>query len=223
MFFADRIKNIAATDKVLEIGPGAHPYHRSDVLLELEYENENERSAQFGHGEKLVSDKKIVYYNGNKFPFKDKEFDYIICSHVLEHVQDVPVFLEEVFRVSSKGYFEYPLVYYDYMYNFDVHVNFLKYDNGCLKFMKKDETALNEFRPVQQFFNASLQKGYHSLINDLSTFFMEGFEWDKPFKIQEATKLEEVCYKDINMPEAKVVIPQTSMQLLKQLIKRIIK
>ena len=223
MFFADRIKNIAATDKVLEIGPGAHPHHRSDVLLELEYENENDRSAQFGHAEKLVSDKKIVYYNGGKFPFKDKEFDYVICSHVLEHVKDVPGFLEEVFRVSSKGYFEYPLVYYDYMYNFDVHVNFLKYDNGCLKFMKKDETALNEFRPVQQFFNASLQKGYHSLINDLSTFFMEGFEWDTPFKIQKATKLEELCYKDINMPEAKVVMPQTSMQLLKQLIKRIIK
>jgi SAM-dependent methyltransferase len=223
MFFAERIKNIAATDKVLEIGPGASPHPRSDILLELEYTNEADRSAQFGHGEKLVSDKKIVYYDGKKFPFKDKEFDYIICSHVLEHVEDVPGFLQEVFRIANKGYFEYPMVYYDYIYNFDVHVNFLKYDDGCLKFMKKNKTGLNEFKPVQQFFNASLQKGYFSLVNELSAFLMEGFEWDKPFKIEEAKKLEEVCHANFVIPEPKTPLSPSSMQLLKQLVKRIIK
>lgn len=223
MFFANRIKNISPNDKVLEIGPGAHPHPRSNVLLELEYENEGDRSAQFGHGEKLVTDKQIVFYNGKKFPFKDKEFDYVICSHVLEHIDDVPGFLEEIFRVSNKGYFEYPLVYYDYLYNFDVHVNFVKYDNGVLKFIKKRNTPLNQFQPVQNLFNLSIKKGHVGLVNDLLPLLMEGFEWNTPFKIQEVKNLADVCHTDLQVPEAKINLPPSRMQLFKQLIKSIIK
>jgi SAM-dependent methyltransferase len=223
MFFSERIKNIAPTDKVLEIGPGAHPHQRSNILLELQYENEKDRSAQFGHEKKLSTDKKIVYYDGKKFPFSDKEFDYVICSHVIEHVEDVPGFLEEIFRVSNKGYFEYPLVYYDYLYNFDVHVNFLKYNNGCLKYMKKEKSGLLEFKPVQQLFNISIQKGHVALVNDLLLLLMEGFEWDKPFKIHEVTNLKEICHENLVVPEAKVTLPPSRIQLFKQLIRSIIK
>jgi len=223
MFFTDRIKNIIPTDKVLEIGPGAHPYHRSDVLLELEYKDEKERSAQFGHDAKLVSDKKVIFYDGKKLPFKDKEFDYVICSHVLEHIEDVPAFLEEIFRVANKGYFEYPLVYYDYLYNYDVHVNFLKYDNSCLKYIKKKNTGLNEFKPVQEFFSLSFAKGHATLVNELLPFFMEGFEWDKPFKVQEAKKLEEICHQNLIVPDAKIEASPTTWQLFRRLVGSIIK
>ena len=44
-----------------------------------------------------------------KLPFKDKEFDFVIASHVLEHVEDPPFFLNEIQRISSKGgYIEVP-------------------------------------------------------------------------------------------------------------------
>ena len=223
MFFAERIKNILPADKVLEIGPGAHPHPRSNVLLELEYKNENDRSAQFGHGEKLSTDKQIIFYDGKKIPFKDKEFDYIICSHVLEHVDDVPAFVSEIFRVAGKGYFEYPLVYYDYLYNFDVHVNFLKYDNGTLKFMKKKDSALAAFQPVQDLFNLSIKKGHVALVNDLLTSLMEGFEWDKPFTIKETKTLAEVCHSNLEVSEAKINLPPSRIQLFKQLIRSIVK
>jgi SAM-dependent methyltransferase len=223
MFFADRIKQIQPNDKVLEIGPGAHPHPRSNVLLELEYGSEEARSAQFGHSEKLNTDKKIVYYTGQKFPFADKEFDYVICSHVLEHVPDVPGFLSEIFRVSPKGYFEYPLVYYDYLYNFDVHLNFVKYNEGVLSYMKKKNSGLDHFLPVQELFNTSLKKGHVALVNDLLPLLMEGFEWNKPFEVKEAKSLSEVCHLHAVVPDAKVNLPPTRLQLFKQLIRTLVK
>ena len=41
-------------------------------------------------------------------PFKDKEFDYIIASHVVEHVEDISYFLNELSRVGRRGYIEIP-------------------------------------------------------------------------------------------------------------------
>ena len=44
----------------------------------------------------------------SKLPFKDKEFDYVILSHVLEHVPNLLEFVSEIERVSKAGYIELP-------------------------------------------------------------------------------------------------------------------
>ena len=41
-------------------------------------------------------------------PFADKEFDFVIASHVIEHVEDFEFFIKELERVSIKGYIELP-------------------------------------------------------------------------------------------------------------------
>ncbi len=225
MFFPERIISIASSDRVLEVGPGSNPHHRSDVLLEKKFETQQEYEAQFGHEEKLISDKKIVFYEGDKFPFSDNEFDYVICSHVLEHVEDPELFLNEIFRVARKGYFEYPLIYYDYLYNFNVHLNFLKFDGKTLYYKKKSDTSLNEFLPIQSFFYESLKMGHVKLINDLLPFMMEGFEWHHPFETRKAVTVDELVLKNFSVP-APPVTPERSasaLQLLKQLLKKTIK
>ena len=121
MFFAEKILSIKPSDKVLEIGPGATPYFRSDVFLEKEYETETELIAQSGHVGLLNTDKRVVTYDGFVFPFSNNEFDYVICSHVLEHVENVEMFLKEIQRVAKRGYLEFPTIYYDYIYNFPEH------------------------------------------------------------------------------------------------------
>lgn len=196
MFYPHKITNIKDTDRVLEIGPGSNPYFRSDVLLELNYNDEHDRVRQFGHSEKLVTDKQIVYYDGLNFPFKDKEFDYVICSHVLEHVEDLKLFLSEIFRVSSKGYFEYPLATYDYLYNFDVHINFLKYDGNKLLYMRKQELPLNSFKPFQKFFLKTLDNGYGDFLGKIPHCFFEGFEWKMPFDIVQDNQLDKFIIYD---------------------------
>ena len=44
----------------------------------------------------------------HKLPFKDKEFDYVILSHVLEHVPNLIEFISEIERISKSGYIELP-------------------------------------------------------------------------------------------------------------------
>ena len=200
MFFPEKIKNIKPSDRVLEIGPGANPHNRSDVLLEMKYESDAEYEAQLGHSGKLISGKEIKYYDGKKFPFKDLEFDYVICSHVLEHVDNPEAFLSEIFRVATKGYFEYPLIYYEYLYNFHVHKNILKFDGEKLWYLKKENLHLEEFRPVQQFFFETLQKGHAKLINDLLPLLMEGFEWNSKFQILRSQNINDVIWENYNIP-----------------------
>ena len=53
-------------------------------------------------------DKSFVKITEKKLPFKDKEFDFVIASHVAEHVEDVSYFLNELSRVGKKGYIEVP-------------------------------------------------------------------------------------------------------------------
>ena len=36
-------------------------------------------------------------------PFNDNQFDYILCNHVLEHVYDDQMAMNEIFRVLRKG------------------------------------------------------------------------------------------------------------------------
>jgi uncharacterized protein YbaR (Trm112 family)/SAM-dependent methyltransferase len=87
---------------VLEVGSGGNPYFRSNVLLDA-YEETRER-----HWVPLVSDRPTVLGFVENLPFKDKSFDFVIASHVLEHSPDPEKFLAELQRVAKAGYIEVP-------------------------------------------------------------------------------------------------------------------
>lgn len=87
---------------VLEVGAGGNPYFRSNVLVDA-YENTAER-----HWVPLTMDRPTVLAFVERLPFKDKAFDFVIASHVLEHSQDPARFLEEMQRVAKAGYIEVP-------------------------------------------------------------------------------------------------------------------
>ena len=200
MFFPERITRIKEGDRVLEIGPGADPHPRSNVLLELAYDDPADYARQFGHDRPLTTDKELVFYDGITFPFPDKSFDYVICSHVLEHVPDVEHFLSEIFRVAKRGYFEYPLCYYELVYNIDVHLNFVKYTDGTLRYLKKADTPIDYFKPVQSYYREALGMGYTRTVDDMIHRVMEGFEWDAPFPAKRATEMSAVCHTKFDLP-----------------------
>lgn len=197
MFFPERIVSIKDTDRVLEVGPGGTPYSRSDVLLEKVF-NEQDAWEQRGHTEPLLTNRKLVFYEGNTFPFKDNEFDYVICSHVLEHIHssEINQFVSELQRVAKRGYLEFPTIYYDYIYNFPKHLTFLLYENGVIKYLGKEKTQLDLFAPVQKFFYNSASAGHTCLTQSLREYYFQGFEWYGKIQLKEVHRIEDIVYTD---------------------------
>jgi SAM-dependent methyltransferase len=93
---------VPADALVLEVGSGGNPYPRANVLLDA-YEETRER-----HWEPLIHDRPTVLAFGERLPFKDKAFDFVIAAHVLEHTPDPAAFLRELQRVAKAGYIETP-------------------------------------------------------------------------------------------------------------------
>lgn len=87
---------------VLEVGSGGNPYPRSNVLLDA-YVSTRER-----HWVPLVADRPTVLGFVEDLPFKDKSFDFVIASHVLEHTAEPEKFIKELQRVAKAGYIEVP-------------------------------------------------------------------------------------------------------------------
>ncbi|MCX5900059.1 MAG: methyltransferase domain-containing protein, partial [Proteobacteria bacterium] len=166
-----------------------------DVFLEKRYDDSKSALRQRGNAPALQTNKPVIYYDGGKFPFADAEFDYVICSHVLEHIEDVPSFILELQRIAPKGYIEFPTIYYDFIYNFQEHLTFLLFENSTIWYMAKEESGLNHFLPVNAFFLETLDAGYDSLILDLKTYFFQGFEWLDKIKHRKAMSLDDIILK----------------------------
>ena len=62
---------------------------------------------------KHYSEGVFVQSEGDKTPFADKEFDFVIATHIAEHVPDPKKFMAELMRISKRGYIETPTPFFD--------------------------------------------------------------------------------------------------------------
>ena len=87
--------------KVLDIGCGYTAHNKATVICDIKDLSNFYKSQKF------------VKLENKTLPFKDKEFDFVIASHVIEHVEDVEYFISELQRISNKGYIELPSILED--------------------------------------------------------------------------------------------------------------
>lgn len=102
-----------------------------------------------------------VVHDLNKFPypFPDSEFDSIICNHIIEHIDDVVPFMEELYRIGKPDcvveiitpHFTNPCSYRDPTHK--RHLSFFSFD-----YFLRQERA---FRPG--FWGRALETEYPAL------------------------------------------------------------
>lgn len=90
--------------RVLDVGSGHNPAARADVLLERLPDDDWER----GGGSMDAADPRLVIGDACAMPFGDHSFDFIIASHIAEHVEDPTALCRELVRVGRAGYIETP-------------------------------------------------------------------------------------------------------------------
>jgi ubiquinone/menaquinone biosynthesis C-methylase UbiE len=99
--YVDNLLQNNSTWKILDIGCGYNANKFAKVICDVQ-----DLSNYY-------QDKKFIKLKEKKLPFKDKEFDFVVASHVMEHVEDVDFFIKEIERVSKKGYIELPTMLED--------------------------------------------------------------------------------------------------------------
>lgn len=192
MFFP-QLMNIKSSDLVLEIGPGAYPFWRSDCLADKFDDTSEVDLKQFGGAQLQTKGKPLFKIMDNKLPFKDKAFDYVICSHVFEHVpvSDLPLLVSEIMRVSPRAYIEFPRPLYDYIYHINVHLNLLDIVNGEIICLDKRHTKLTALKRFQDYSMMLREKDLFSIDAYYAPVVAVGMEFRDTIKLRVLDSEEE--------------------------------
>tara|TARA_Y100000816_G_scaffold211549_1_gene157177 strand:+ start:1113 stop:1769 length:657 start_codon:yes stop_codon:yes gene_type:complete len=90
----EQIKN----KKILDLGCGTNKYKkyfiRSNEFIGIDIK-------EGGRG--MIDKEPDIFYDGKKIPFDNESFDVIICTEVLEHVENFNLVVKEIYRSLKKG------------------------------------------------------------------------------------------------------------------------
>ena len=166
--------------KILDIGCGYRANENANVVADVQDFSE------------LYKNKKFVRINNKILPFQNNEFDFVIASHVIEHVEDFEFFIKELERISSKGYIELPTRLEDNLVfeNKIDHIWWFCFDDISNQLLaSKRNQLLNPFITV-------------SMIKLLETAFRESLvielSWDKNIEYKIDNKIMNEDFKKIS-------------------------
>jgi SAM-dependent methyltransferase len=132
---------VGADALVLDVGSGDKPHWRADVLLDR-YVDAKHGGQRSGRAAARIS-RPLFAADAANMPFADGVFDYVVCSHVLEHVANPAAVIEEITRVGRAGYIEVPQAGSAKILDFPSHLWWCRLDGSTLVFTAKRARAFD--------------------------------------------------------------------------------
>lgn len=132
-------KHITKDMKVLELGPGVKPFPYATHFCGWS-DSEREKLPNY----------KVVNFSKDRFPYEDKEFDFVYARHVLEDLYNPFHCMDEMSRIARCGYIECPSPIVEMHYDAESytekstdkmrgyrHHYYFVWNNGPLNFLHK--------------------------------------------------------------------------------------
>lgn len=195
---------IHANALVLDVGSGGNPFPRSDVLLDRLTGDDHR------NGESMMIDRACVFGDASRMPFKDKVFDFVIASHILEHMSHPEIFLSELQRVGKAGYIETPSALFERLYPYHIHCLEVEKVGDVLHINKKNQAVFDEFLGTKGLLAANKPLG--RIMADKPEIFHVQHFWSK--KIKFIVHNPEVCCKWIEEINNEKIIGQVKNSYL---------
>ena len=167
---------------VLEVGGGNHPDKRAKIVVDKYVEDNTHRSGDL----KVLKNQKFLQADGEHLPFKDHEFDYVICRHVLEHVEDPIQFVKEQARVAKMGYLETPSLLGEYIAPKESHRWVIQDIDGKIVLYDKEYLKFNPWMDFGEVFLYYLPKtsiGFKILERTHAAILTVNYEWKDEIEI----------------------------------------
>ncbi len=174
--------DIVPGEKVLDIGSGGWPFKQATHLADLFPGATTHRTEPLRR-----DDRPFLTINIERMPFRDKEWDFTFCSHVLEHLDRPGDACRELMRVSRKGYIEVPTRLSDVMLNFTKLKDHHRWHGlvlgRTLVFVEWRDTERRDVG-TNYFFNAlhsSYRNPFQALFEDNWSMFYAMLQWRDRF------------------------------------------
>ncbi|MBW4487537.1 MAG: class I SAM-dependent methyltransferase [Trichocoleus desertorum ATA4-8-CV12] len=188
--------NIKPDEKVLDIGSGGYPFPLATHLADR-YEGSTTHRT-----EKLKRDSRpLTICSVEQTPFQDNEFDFVYCSHVLEHVSDPAKACREIMRIGKRGYIETPSKLSDVMFNFtklhDHHKWHVQLVYNTLIFIEWQDSERRDLGTDYFFrqFHSRWKNPFQDLVHKNRDLFVNMLLWKENFNYIVINKNGEILDK----------------------------
>ena len=172
-----------ASWKILDVGCGYRANKYATVLADVKDLSD------------FYKEKKFIKINEKRLPFKDKEFDFVIASHVIEHVEDFEFFLRELERISTKGFIELPTRLGDNLVfeNKTDHIWWFTYDdnNNLITASKRNQL-------IDPFITVSMAKIFEKIFRESLVIELA---WEEIIEYKTDNQIRQENFKRISFME----------------------
>ena len=167
---------IPSQSSVLDVGSGHNPHPRANVVTDKYIEDNYHRAGDI----KVLKKQRFVQADGETLPFKDDEFDYVICCHVVEHVDSPAQFMDELSRVGKAGYLEAPSMIGEFMIPRGAHKWVLLEIDKKIVIVDKERLGMKSTHDFGDLFLDYLPRnsfGFKILQRTQQQIFTVNYEW----------------------------------------------